>query len=73
LNVDELNGRLIVGENRAQLELDKPLFIPLIHSWAQSVMDRYLWYQSIISIVTFDLIFINVIDPSVKDLLIFDS
>jgi hypothetical protein len=43
-----------------------------LHSWAQSTMDRHRWYRSILSINTFGLILIDVIDPSVKDLFIFD-
>jgi hypothetical protein len=35
-------------------------------------MDRYQYYRSILSIDTFGLIFIDVIDPSVKDFRIFD-
>jgi hypothetical protein len=41
------------------------------HRWAQSAMDRYQWYRLILSINTFGLIFIDVIDLSDKDFFYF--
>jgi hypothetical protein len=49
-----------------------------VHRRAQSAMDQWIdtdgidrYYRSILSIDTFGLIFIDVIDPSVKDFFIF--
>jgi hypothetical protein len=48
-------------------------FTICVHSWSQmgtvgdGSMDRYRWYLLTLSINTFSLIFIDVIDPSVKD------
>jgi hypothetical protein len=48
-------------------------FTICVHSWSQmgtvgdGSMDRYRWYLLTLSIDTFSLIFIDVIDPSVKD------
>ncbi len=50
------------------------IYIHLYNLWMGTIgdgsMDRYQWYRSILSIDTFGLIFIDDIDPSVKDFLL---